>query len=442
MHAYTLPNIILALLLAFSSFLESPNSISVEARKLSTSDGVFKVELIHRNSPLSPYYKRELQGFESDNKSDATSYALKGNNGGQYFMKIALGTPKVEFLAVADTGSDLIWVQCAPCKTCFSQKSPLFDPTKSSTYHTIPCTSPNCTPPDLTTSCSPYNTSNNNNNNNNKSSKSCFYQSIYGDTRQSSGILATETISLPTPHPTSISLSSGIFGCGTDQQGPYNSPLEGFVGLGAGPSSLVSQLGPKINYKFSYCLAPLTSGVSSKLTFGADITGPKVVSTPFQIGLAGTQPTFYNLTLNGISVGDINNSVQLNSGLGIIIDSGTTLTMLPTNTYTSLKYSLKSAIGLNTIPSPLEDYDLCYNTSSTSGQQFSPPDVIFLFQGAEVVLKAFNTFREIEDGVSCLAMMATDGTPIFGNIAQVNFEIGYDLKAKQVSFAPTDCTKY
>uniref|UniRef100_A0A803L0F8 Peptidase A1 domain-containing protein n=1 Tax=Chenopodium quinoa TaxID=63459 RepID=A0A803L0F8_CHEQI len=375
MHAYTLPNIILALLLAFSSFLESPNSISVEARKLSTSDGVFKVELIHRNSPLSPYYKRELQGFESDNKSDATSYALKGNNGGQYFMKIALGTPKVEFLAVADTGSDLIW-------------------------------------------------------------------SIYGDTRQSSGILATETISLPTPHPTSISLSSGIFGCGTDQQGPYNSPLEGFVGLGAGPSSLVSQLGPKINYKFSYCLAPLTSGVSSKLTFGADITGPKVVSTPFQIGLAGTQPTFYNLTLNGISVGDINNSVQLNSGLGIIIDSGTTLTMLPTNTYTSLKYSLKSAIGLNTIPSPLEDYDLCYNTSSTSGQQFSPPDVIFLFQGAEVVLKAFNTFREIEDGVSCLAMMATDGTPIFGNIAQVNFEIGYDLKAKQVSFAPTDCTKY
>ncbi|XP_021741344.1 AP-1 complex subunit gamma-2-like [Chenopodium quinoa] len=33
-------------------------------------------------------------------------------------------------------------------------------------------------------------------------------------------------------------------------------------------------------------------------------------------------------------------------------------------------------------------------------------------------------------------------TSIFGNVAQVNFEVGYDLQAKRVSFVPTDCTKY
>jgi len=41
-----------------------------------------------------------------------------------------------------------------------------------------------------------------------------------------------------------------------------------------------------------------------------------------------------------------------------------------------------------------------------------------------------------------LTIVPTEDNFIFGNIAQVNFEIGYDLQAKTVSFAPTDCTNY
>uniref|UniRef100_A0A803LJ51 Peptidase A1 domain-containing protein n=1 Tax=Chenopodium quinoa TaxID=63459 RepID=A0A803LJ51_CHEQI len=241
---------------------------------------------------------------------------------------------------------------------------------------------------------------------------------------------------LPSPDATSPSLSTtSIFGCGTDQQGSLGTQGEGIVGLGTGPSSLISQLGSKINYKFSYCLAPLTSDVSSKLTFGADVTGSEVVSTPFEIG---ERPTFYHLTLDSISVEGSDNPVQIPVGMDVIIDSGTTLTMLPTNIYNDLRAALVNAIGLNMVPSPIEGYDLCYNTGDSG--EFSPPDVAFKFQGAEVVLKTINTFRQIEDNVSCLAMLATDSTPIFGNIAQVNFEVGYDLQAKQVSFAPADCT--
>uniref|UniRef100_A0A803NBC5 Peptidase A1 domain-containing protein n=1 Tax=Chenopodium quinoa TaxID=63459 RepID=A0A803NBC5_CHEQI len=138
----------------------------------------------------------------------------------------------------------------------------------------------------------------------------------------------------------------------------------------------------KINCKFSYCLAPLTSDdVSSKLTFGADVTGSKVVSTPFEIG---ERPTFYHLTLDSISVEGRDNPVQIPVGMDVIIDSGTTLTMLPSNIYNDLRAALVNAIGLNTIPSPIEGYDLCYNTESSG--QFSPPNVAFQFQGAEVVL--------------------------------------------------------
>ncbi|XP_021742144.1 aspartic proteinase CDR1-like [Chenopodium quinoa] len=459
MHAYNLPNILLILLLASSAILKPPNSISVEARKLATSNGVFKVELIHRDSPLSPYYnssmtpqerlKRAPLGYISHghniqlsstiyNLNDEKSYALVPNGGG-YLMKIALGTPKVEFLAVADTGSDLIWVQCQPCNNCFRQQSPLFNPSKSSTYHEIPCNSPDCTHPDLKSGCASNNYNNNNNNSNeslSSSSSSCLYQCIYGDNTQTTGVLATETLSLPSPDATSPSLSStSLFGCGMDQQGSVGTQGEGIVGLGTGPSSLISQLGSKINYKFSYCLAPLTSDVSSKLTFGADVTGSEVVSTPFKIG---ERPTYYLLNLDSISVEGRDNPVQIPVRMDVIIDSGTTLTMLPSNIYIDLRAALVNAIGLSTIPSPIEDYDLCYNTESLG--QFSPPNVAFQFQGAEVVLKTINTFRQIEDNVSCLAMLATDGTPIFGNIAQVNFEVGYDLQAKQVSFAPAECT--
>uniref|UniRef100_A0A803LJ49 Peptidase A1 domain-containing protein n=2 Tax=Chenopodium quinoa TaxID=63459 RepID=A0A803LJ49_CHEQI len=364
------------------------------------------------------------------NLNDEKSYTLIPNGGG-YLMKIALGTPKVEFLALADTGSDLIWVQCQPCNTCIQQQSPLFDPSKSSSYQLITCPSSDCAQPDVTTSCA----SNDNYYSNYESSSLCAYEYSYGDHTQTNGVLATETLSLSSPDATSPSISStSVFGCGTDNQGTLGSQDEGIVGLGTGPSSLISQLGPKINYKFSYCLAPLTSEVSSTLTFGADVTSPEVVLTPFQIGESST---FYHLTLGS------ENPVQIAVDMDVIIDSGTTLTMLPYNIYHDLREALVNAIGLNTVPSPLEDFDLCYNTGESG--QFSPPDVVFQFQGADVVLMAINTFSQIEEDVSCLAMVATetsDSIPIFGNIAQVKFEVGYDLQAMQVSFAPADCSKY
>ncbi|KAE9594006.1 putative nepenthesin [Lupinus albus] len=49
-------------------------------------------------------------------------------------MKFSIGTPKFDVMAEADTGSDLIWMQCQPCKKCYKQTEPVFDPSKSKTY--------------------------------------------------------------------------------------------------------------------------------------------------------------------------------------------------------------------------------------------------------------------------------------------------------------------
>ncbi|XP_021727404.1 aspartic proteinase CDR1-like [Chenopodium quinoa] len=445
MH-YLLVNIFI-LLLALSSSSKLPSSLFVEARHYSpkSSNGTFTVHLIHRDSPHSPYYNSSMTPLQRLQRAPLGSISHSHNihryqssylipNGGDYLIKIALGTPKVEITAVADTSSDLIWVQCSPCDECLPSKSPPFIPKKSSTYHPISCTSPSCKYPHIIQGCLPNYT-----NKSSSSSSPCYYEALYGDGTQSVGILATETISLPSPNEaTSPSHTSIKFGCGFDQRGQVGVQGEGIFGLGAGSLSLVSQLGSSINYKFSYCLAPLSSGVPSKLTFGAHVTSSKVLTIPLVTGLPST---FYYITLNDISIGN-NASVPVNQD--IIIDSGTTLTYLPQTIYDNIKTALSTAIKLTPVPDPLQFYDLCYDARrSGSSGGLNPPDVVFHFKGADVVLKGINTFRTLEDqGLICLAMSTTEGTPILGNIAQVNFEVGFNLHSKKVSFAPTDCTKH
>jgi hypothetical protein len=63
------------------------------------------------------------------------------------------------------------------------------------------------------------------------------------------------------------------------------------------------------------------------------------------------------------------------------------------------------------------------------------------FEGADVQLMPIQTFIPPKDGVFCFAMAGTtDGEYIFGNFAQSNILIGFDLDKKTISFKPTDCT--
>ena len=63
-----------------------------------------------------------------------------------YVVVVGLGTPKRDLSLVFDTGSDLTWTQCEPCAgSCYKQQDAIFDPSKSSSYTNITCTSSLCT---------------------------------------------------------------------------------------------------------------------------------------------------------------------------------------------------------------------------------------------------------------------------------------------------------
>ncbi|OAY41833.1 aspartic proteinase CDR1 [Manihot esculenta] len=409
----------------------------------------FSVELINRDSPKSPFYKpdethsqrlanalrRSISRSHHFNRkinaeSPTTVESEIFNVQGEFLMKLSVGTPPFEILAIADTGSDLIWTQCQPCDQCYQQDAPIFDPKSSSTYRDLSCTSSQCERVNDQSKCDV--------------NQHCYYTYAYGDSSSTSGNFAAETITLDSTSGRPVNFPKSLFGCGHDNSGTFGAQGSGLVGLGGGSISLISQLGSSIDGKFSYCLVPVsstaTSNSSSKLNFGSNavVSGEGAVSTP----LTKKEPdTFYFLTLEAISVGEKRiefpgSSFGASDG-NIIIDSGTTLTLVPQDFYSELESAVESASNGRRVQDPTSTLSLCY----AADNNLEVPVLTAHFSGADVELKTINTFIQVSEGVVCLAFIANDSIAIFGYIAQLNHLVGYDIQENTVSFKPTDCTK-
>ncbi|KAJ9185676.1 hypothetical protein P3X46_005276 [Hevea brasiliensis] len=400
----------------------------------------FSVELINRDSPNSPFYNPEetrtqrlanafrrsisrVHHFSPESQiSTKAAESDVFSNQGDYLMRISIGTPPFEILAIADTGSDLIWTQCEPCSNCYQQNVPLFNPKSSSTYRDFSCSSRQCTTTSGTKDCD--------------SDGICHYEASYGDGSFTNGNLAAETITLDSTSGPPVSFPNSIIGCGHNDGGTFGPEGSGIVGLGGGSVSLVSQLGSTIGGKFSYCLVPATAN-SSKLNFGSNavVSGTGVQSTPLTFQIL---KTFYFLTLEAISVG--HQRVEFpgsTPGTGnIIIDSGTTLTLVPEDFFSDLSSAVDNVIRGQRANDPTGTFSLCYSIQS----DLNIPTLTAHFTGADLELQPLNTFLPVSDDVTCLAFVPNSQIAIFGNVAQTNFLIGYDLEGKTVSFKPTDCT--
>ncbi|PRQ43943.1 putative nepenthesin [Rosa chinensis] len=392
--------------------------------------GVISLNMIHRDTPSSPLYNSSLTNWQrvsnalrrsrdrinrfTSSEDESPDHLMYSE--GDYLVNISIGTPPRPFIGIVDTGSDLIWTQCMPCRQCFEQNPPLFDPASSSTYRALSCMSNEC-----------------------RLLRPASFCSI-------------DTVTLG-----STSIPKTIFGCGHQNGGDFSGIESGIVGLGRGAVSFISQIGGYLvgGKYFSYCLVPnpamsflsnnSNATSSSMMYFGRPNTssGPEVVTTPLlSNGVSATQ-TFYIVELQGISVGA--NNITLNADAkafkgNMIIDSGTTLTYLPELLYDSFKSAIEEE---------LKDRDLEVKQDPTgSGLScflikydiLPGPNVTFHFKGADVKLKSSNTFVRVDDETVCLAFSRGSGVGTYGNWAQINYLVGYDLENKTVSFQPTDCT--
>lgn len=134
-------------------------------------------------------------------------------------MTHSVGTPPLLSLGVADTGSDQTWTQCKPCTECFTKAS------ICSIQAHRPRTHPSPANP-ITTAllCKKQLLA----------AHTCQYLDFYGDMSYTTGILATNTITLEdSSYRDGVSFSGITFGCGESR----------IVGLGGGNVSLVRQIG-------------------------------------------------------------------------------------------------------------------------------------------------------------------------------------------------------
>ncbi|TYJ26882.1 hypothetical protein E1A91_A07G151100v1 [Gossypium mustelinum] len=344
---------------------------------------------------------------------------------GEYFTRLGVGTPTRNLYMVLDTGSDVVWVQCSPCKSCYSQSDPIFDPTKSTSFSDIPCGSSLCRSLD-SSGCNQR--------------RMCLYQVSYGDGSVTFGDFSTETLTFRRTTVGRVAL-----GCGHDNEGLFVGAA-GLLGLGRGRLSFPSQTGSRFNRKFSYCLVDRSaSSKPSSLVFGDAAIPRGALFTPLL-----TNPkldTFYYVELLGISVGGtrvpkISPSLfkmdQDGNG-GVIIDSGTSVTRLTQPAYTAMRDAFRlGATNLKRAPD-FSLFDTCFDLSGQTSVKV--PTLVLHFRGADLSLPATNYLIPVDSsGTFCFAFAGTmNGLSIIGNIQQQGFRVAYDLAGSRVGFSPRGC---
>ncbi|KAJ1268808.1 hypothetical protein BS78_07G162200 [Paspalum vaginatum] len=356
---------------------------------------------------------------------------------GEFLVDLAIGTPPRYYTAIIDTGSDLIWTQCAPCLLCVDQPTPYFNARNSTTYRALPCRSPLCAALSYPACYQ----------------KVCVYQYYYGDTASTAGVLANETFTFGGTgtgnSTTKVRAPNVAFGCGSINAGDLASS-SGMVGFGRGPLSLVSQLGPS---RFSYCLTSYLSPTPSRLYFGVfanlnstnTSSGTPVQSTPFVLNQA--LPNMYFLSLKGISLGTkrlpidpLLFAINDDGTGGVIIDSGTSITWLQQDAYEAVRQGLLSSIPLPATNDTDIGLDTCFPWPPPPNVTVTVPDFVFHFDSANMTVPPENYMVIASTtGYLCLAMAPTGVGTIIGNYQQQNLHILYDVANSFLSFVPSPC---
>ncbi|KAJ1285159.1 hypothetical protein BS78_03G258600 [Paspalum vaginatum] len=394
-------------------------------------------------------YNAQLGSFhsaaaaEDDGDDRLRSPVLSGLpfESGEYFAIISVGHPSTRALVVIDTGSDLIWLQCKPCRHCYPQLTGLYDPANSSTYRQIPCASPRCRDVLRYPGCDAR-------------TGGCQYTLVYGDGSASRGDLATDRLVFPNDtHAHNVTL-----GCGHDNEGLFESAA-GLLGVGRGKLSFPTQLAPAYGHVFSYCLGDRMSRAqngSSYLVFGRTPELPSTVFTPLRRN--PRRPSLYYVDMLGFSVGGervagfSNASLALDPATGrggVVVDSGTAISRLPRDAYAAVRDAFNSHAaegGMRKLAKNFSVFDACYALRGNGAATVRVPSIVLHFAGgADMALPPANYLIPVEGGdrrtYFCLGLQAADDDlNVLGNVQQQGFGVVFDVERARIGFAANGCS--
>ncbi|KAG6416268.1 hypothetical protein SASPL_123694 [Salvia splendens] len=271
----------------------------------------------------------------------------------------------------------------------------------------------------------------------------------------------------------SFNLPNFTFGCA---HSALAEPI-GVAGFGRGRLSFPAQLArtsPEIANYFSYCLishsfhadrvlkpSPLILGRHEKKkkkrldSDSEDGETEQVMYSYTPMLYNPKHPYFYCIGLEAVSIGNVKipapeslRRVDRRGDGGMVVDSGTTFTMLPRGFYRAVVGEFGRGVRHRRARGVEERTGLspCYY-----GESFADiPRVTWHFgRNATVEMPRENYFYEFVDGeagkrVGCVMVMdggEEGGGPagLLGNYQQQGFEVVYDLEAKRLGFAKRKC---
>ncbi|XP_059666293.1 aspartic proteinase PCS1 [Cornus florida] len=361
-------------------------------------------------------------------------------------VSVAVGTPPQTVTMVLDTGSELSWLHCKKTPNTPSA----FDPLHSSSYSSIPCSSPTCTTRtrDFTVpvSCDPK--------------KLCHAILSYADASSAEGNLASDTFRIG-----NSGLPGTVFGCMdmfSSSNTEEDSKTTGLIGMNRGSLSFVTQMGFP---KFSYCISGRDS--SGVLLFGdASLPWLRPLNYTPMIQISTPLPYFdrvaYTVQLEGIKVSgkllSLPKSVFVpdHTGAGqTMVDSGTQFTFLLGPVYTALKNEfMRQTRGvLRVLNDPNFVFqgamDLCYLVELSRTSLPPLPTVSLVFRGAEMGVSAERLMYRVPgmvrggDGVHCFTFGNSDllgiEAYVIGHHHQQNVWMEFDLAKSRVGLAEVRC---
>uniref|UniRef100_A0A0E0KUM0 Peptidase A1 domain-containing protein n=1 Tax=Oryza punctata TaxID=4537 RepID=A0A0E0KUM0_ORYPU len=430
---------------------------SDEANSIDSSGG-FSLPLVRRTSTATTTMidvaKEEIQFIASPSSHDDGDHAaaiaagdkkllvpLYGRpQGSTYLVQLRIGTPADQIsprYVLFDTGSDLSWTQCEPCKNCSFTPYQPHDPSKSRTFRRLSCFDPMC---EVCT----------------VDGGGCLFRRRYGDGGAVSGELVSDVFHFGVTGDDSYQFERDVaFGCAhVEDSKAVRGYSTGVLALGFGKPSFVTQLGVD---RFSYCIpASDVTGdddrggerSASFLRFGshARMSGKRV---PFRQDGSGFAVRLKSVVYQHGGRLNQQQPVPIFAGeeaaevaMPMLVDSGTTLLWLPGSIFYPLQRKIEEDISLTRRYYLTHPSLYCYLGNMSDVEAVS---VTLGFDGG-VDLELFGTslfFIDEEDAAEdwvCLAV-AAGNRAILGVYPQRNINVGYDLSTMEIAFDRDQCDR-
>ncbi|KAK1431459.1 hypothetical protein QVD17_07918 [Tagetes erecta] len=358
-----------------------------------------------------------------------------------YFTKIRIGSPPRDYHVQVDTGSDLLWVNCAGCTTCPKKSGlgiplSLYDPELSTSSKTIMCEQDTCS-----VSLDPSN-------HECIFGTRCMYIVRYGDGSSTTGYFVRDTVQLNRISgnlQTAEMKGSIMFGCGSEQQGGLGQSqqaLDGILGFGQANTSIISQLASskKVKKMFSHCLSGSKGGIFAI----GEVDHPKVNSTPMLPNMM-----HFTIELKAIDIGGefvhMQYTFNPTAKRATIIDSGTTLAYLPQDVYAEIMHKVMSAQPNAHTHTPDHQFT-CYNWHGNIDDAF--PTITFHFANSlKLIVPPHQYMFKTSHHYWCIGFLSSglhpragSDTILLGDIVLKDRLVTYNMEDQTVGWTDYDCS--